>query len=188
MEYLINLMIENPAAQIVGIFAYFLSAFSASQKDDYKLRLFMSISAIIWVAHHFLLHSYTAAILLFVIAIRCYMSSILLEKNFSYRLNIAAFFILLNAILTYFTWEGYISIFAFLAATVATVSVLLTKGFWTRFLLITVEIMWLFYNIKVGSLGGVFACLTDGLIMSYVLYKDFYLVNRKVKIQPINAI
>lgn len=177
----------NPTAQAVGIVAYFFSAYSVYQKDEYRLRLFMSISAFVWVLHHFLLHSYTAAILLLVIAVRCYLSSAFLEKSFNYRLRVAITFIIINALCTYFAWEGSVSLFAFSAATVATISVLLTTGFWTRVLLISVEAMWLAYNIHVLSIGGIIACLTDGLIMTFVLYKDFIKKEEVLRLVKVNA-
>lgn len=175
MNTLYELFASNPLAQIVGILAYLMSAFSVYQKDEKKLRLYMSVAALIWVAHHALLHSYTAAILLFVIAIRCFVSAEMISKTLVTRVYFTVFFILINAFCTYLTWEGYISLFAFMAATVATFAVLLVRGAFTRVLLISVELLWLTYNIYVGSIGGVVACLTDASIMAFVLYKDFYL-------------
>lgn len=173
MSYLIVDFLANPIAQSVGLLAFVCSAFAASQKDEVKLRNYMAASAFVWVAHHYLLHSYTASILLFFIAIRCYMSAIFIDKALKIRVFITIFFVALNALISYYTWEGYHSLFAFTAATVATFAVLLTKGFWTRILLISVELLWLAYNIKVGSIGGIVACLTDGGIMCYVLFSSF---------------
>lgn len=181
MEQIITTFLQHPIAQTIGIFAYFLSAWSASQKDEHKLRNYMALSAFVWSVHHFALNSPTAGVMLFIIGIRCYVSSAILEKSLNTRLLATALFFIINAIGVYFTWEGGNSLFALLAATVATVAVLLTQGLKTRVLLITVEALWLVYNIHVMSLGGIVACLTDGLIMTYVLFKDFIFVKKTLQ-------
>ncbi|WVH09036.1 MAG: hypothetical protein EoVTN8_354 [Fluviibacter phosphoraccumulans EoVTN8] len=89
------------------------------------------------------------------------------------RLVVALVFMGINAIGTYVTWDGTISLFAFAAATLATIAVLLTTGLWTRLILVSVEMLWLVYNVHTGSFGGVLACVTDGGILIYVLLTEY---------------
>lgn len=188
MEQIIYAFTQHPIAQTIGIAAYFLSAFSASQKDEHKLRNYMALSALVWSVHHFALNSPTAGVMLLIIGIRCFVASSLLEKGLKIRLWATTLFLIVNIIGVYFTWEGGNSLFALLAATVATVAVLLTQGLKTRLLLISVEALWLAYNIHVMSLGGIIACLTDGLILTYVLFKDFVFIKQNKNNTSFDAI
>lgn len=181
MEQIIHAFTQNPIAQTIGIAAYFLSAFSAAQKDEHKLRNYMALSALVWSIHHFALNSPTAGVMLLIIGVRCYVASSLLEKSLKTRFSAALLFVGINIIGVALTWEGGNSLFALMAATVATVAVLLTQGLKTRVLLISVEALWLVYNIHVMSLGGIVACLTDGFILTYVLFKDFVFTKKNLK-------
>ena len=172
-------MFENPLAQALGIFAFVVSALSVWQRNENSLRVYMATSALLWAVHHFAMASYTATIMFIVIAFRCYLSALLLQQPFSVRLVVAFIFFGFNALGAYVTWDGYITIFAFAAANTATIAVLLTVGLWTRLLLITVELLWLVYNVNIGSVGGVLACLTDGGILIYVLFSEFVIKKRK---------
>lgn len=178
MDVFVTPFFENPTAQAVGVLAYVVSALSVLQRKEDSLRLYMAISALIWAAHHFLMASYVATAMFVVIAFRCYISAVLLQQMLSVRLVVAFVFLGVNAVGTYLTWDGDISLFAFAAANIATVAVLLTTGLWTRLLLVLVELLWLAYNFHIGSLGGVLACLTDGGILAYVLFTE-YVYKRK---------
>lgn len=173
MDSLLTALFANPLAQTFGVLAYAASAWSVLQKREDLLRLYMAISALIWATHHFLMASYVATVMFVVIALRCYLSAILLKQVLPVRLVVALVFMGINAIGAYVTWDGAISLFAFAAATVATIAVLLTTGLWTRLLLVSVEMLWLVYNVHIGSFGGVLACLTDGGILIYVLFTDY---------------
>ena len=179
MDGLLTAFMTNPVAQAFGVLAYGASAWSVLQKSEDRLRLYMAISALIWAAHHFLMASYVATVMFVVIALRCYLSAVLLKQVLPVRLFVALVFMGINAIGTCVTWDGTISLFAFAAATVATIAVLLTTGLWTRLLLVSVEMLWLVYNVHVGSFGGVLACLTDGGILIYVLFTEYVFKSRR---------
>ena len=185
MDSLLTTLFANPLAQMFGVLAYAASAWSVLQKQEDRLRLYMAISALIWASHHLLMASYVATVMFVVIALRCYLSALFLKQAWPVRLVVALVFMGINAIGTYVTWDGTISLFAFAAATLATIAVLLTTGLWTRLILVSVEILWLVYNVHIGSFGGVLACVTDGGILIYVLFTEYAFPRQGVAVADI---
>lgn len=157
--------------QIIGVIAFFVTVFGFIQKDEVKLKKWLTIASCVWVVHFIFLKSYTGAAIVTTIAVRQAVSTYFHHAPEDFRLKLTYGFFVVNLIVAIITWQNWISFFPFLAASLATVAMFLWNGRKMQKGMLTVEGFWFVHNVFFMSFGGLAANFANGLILGYKVLK-----------------
>ncbi len=158
--------------QIIGGIAFFVTVFGFIQKDEVKLKKWLTIASCVWVVHFIFLKSYTGAAIVATIALRQAASTYFHHAPEGFRLKLTYGFCVVNLIVAIIAWQSWISFFPFLAASLATVAMFLWNGRKMKKGMLTVEGFWFIHNIYFMSIGGLAANFANGLILGYQVFKN----------------
>ncbi|MFT2089859.1 YgjV family protein [Paraglaciecola sp. 2405UD69-4] len=140
---------ENPAAQSVGLLALCIGVSAFFQKDDQKLRYFLTVFTLVMAVHFVMLEQWTGALMAFLGSLRNYASS---KTN---SLKIMYGFIFVVWVLAIPNIESLIHFLPVIATSLGTVAVFRMQGIKLRLLMSMGTICWLAHNYLVFSIGGV---------------------------------
>jgi hypothetical protein len=109
-------------AQFIGVIALTFSITIFQLNERSKMLHLGVVAAILYAIHFFLLGAVTGAILNLVSALRSF-SFFHLQPNAQQRHGLLFGFIALQCLVTIFTWQGFVSVFALMGSIISTFSV-----------------------------------------------------------------
>ena len=140
-------------AQIIGFIAMF-TAFLTYQLNKHKtIMIVLVIVASLWCVHFALLGQYTAVALNAVNVIRCVIYSFRYKRWAQYNF-IPLIFIVISAIMTAVTWEGFLSLLPFFGCVFVTLANWQVNTKKLKLMTIPVCLCWFVYNFSCGSWAG----------------------------------
>ncbi len=153
--------------QSIAIIALGLFSFSFHTKTRKGILSFQLFSFIAWFVHFYLLGAWTGAVLIILNAIITIFFLYKDEKRWINNYIFLSVSILSLAIATLLTWQGYFSLFAFLALSAITLAKWQSKPSAIRKVSILASIFWITYDAFVGSYGGI---LSELVIIISIIY------------------
>lgn len=143
----------NYIGQLVGIIAIGVSFLIYIQTSRYKMVLLKLVTDVLWVAHHFLIFSYTAAATTGISALRELV--FLPKKKNTYNGIILFLFSLLFVTVAMLTWKDNFSIFPAIASVLATLAFGSNRVNLIRFFAFLSSICMLIYGVHYFSVPTV---------------------------------
>ena len=156
------------AAQLVGLLAVFLSL-AVYQFNNRKTMLLLSmLGAMSWSIHFYMLGANTGAATNLIAVGWSYV--FLKVKPSRYNIWIPIVFLIGDIIAAYYTWQGYVSLFAVSGSMIYVIAFWFRSTKIIRRLSLISPFMWFVYNILSGSYPGMFFeifTFTSNLIGQY---------------------
>ena len=157
------------AAQIIGFLGLFLSIVAFQFKKHQNIVLLKLSSELVFSIQYILLGAWTGAVLDFISVIRNFLFYKFVKKDISTTPVIIIFglFVVITGIVTF---DGFISLLPIGSKLLTTVSYGLKKEKWLRLITLPSCILWIIYNLFVGSWA---AALTDAITLISILIAIF---------------
>ena len=143
------ILIQLLAIAALGI--WFVSYHFKSRKTILLVQL---LSFIFWITHFILIEAYTGAALSSIAAVRLALFSFKTNANWIGKPIVMRSFVALLGLATYFTFESYWSIAAFMGGVFAIIASWQIDTDRIRILFIPSHLCWILYDIFSGSIGG----------------------------------
>jgi hypothetical protein len=145
----------NLFVQSIAIIALAVFALSFHAKTKKNIIIINTIGLIIFIIHFYLLQAWTGVMLNI---LNCVIAILLIFREENKYINnkiflLSSLFIL--TLVTFFTWEGYHSIFALLGICFVTIAKWQQKKIHLRLIFILASLSWIIYDYFVGSSGGI---------------------------------
>ena len=153
------------AAQIFGLLGLALSIMAFQFKKHQNIVLLKLTSELVFSIQYILLGAWTGAVLDFISVIRNFLFYKFVKKNISTTPVIVIFGIFV-VITGFVTFDGFISILPIGSKLLTTVSYGMRKERWLRVITLPSCILWIIYNLYVGSWAG---ALTDSMTLVSLL-------------------
>ena len=134
-------------SQIIGFLALIIGLYAFLNKNDDRLKIFMTLQSFLLAVHFLFLGAMTPAAMSGISSIRNFFSL------FANLKNLAFVFIAIYLGAMFFTFSGPVSLLTPIASSISTYAYFYTKGLLLRVLLLIVSFMWLLNNIFVFSIG-----------------------------------
>lgn len=163
--------------QCIGFLALAASLISFQFKKHGHILLFRSASELIFSLQYILLGAWTAAIMDGISAVRNTLYTHLVKKNRSTTPVVVAFCIFVVAT-GLFAYDGIISLLPIISKLLTTVSYGMKNEKWLRLITVPSSILWVIYNVFVGSAAGV---LADSMTLVSLFIAIYKFDLRKVK-------
>ena len=157
------------AAQIIGFLGLFLSIVAFQFKKHQNIVLLKLSSELVFSIQYILLGAWTGAVLDFISVIRNFLFYKFVKKDISTTPVIIIFglFVVITGIVTF---DGFISLLPIGSKLLTTVSYGMKKEKWLRLITLPSCILWIIYNLFVGSWA---AALTDAITLISILIAIF---------------
>ncbi|MEP2652449.1 MAG: YgjV family protein [Paraglaciecola sp.] len=146
------------AALSIGVSAFF-------QKDDQKLRYFLTVFTLFMTVHFLMLGQWPGALMAFLGSLRNYASSKTNSVKVMYGFIFSAW------VLAIPNMESLIHLLPVIATTFGTVAVFRMKGIQLRLLMSMGTLCWLTHNYLVFSIGGVLVESLFLIINTHTMFK-----------------
>lgn len=144
----VELFAANPLAQSVGFLAFSLGVLTFAQRDDQRLRVFLTVFCAVIGAHFLLLGSPSAAYAAWLSGVRSYVS-----VHTRHAAVMGGFLLLIwaTAVPTITRPAHWLAV---VGATLGTWALYRERGIRMRAIILAATVCWLTHNIAVGSIGG----------------------------------
>ena len=142
-------------SQIFGFTAFVFSFFAYHRKKKEQILNFMLIHNILNFFQYILLHAYSGCIIKIIAILR---DIFIIKKKDNQKLSSPIFlfiFILLYLVVAFFTYDGILSLFPILSATLYLIPIWNGDEKTIRITGIATTLLWLIYNIFVHSIAGI---------------------------------
>ncbi|MEP1445919.1 MAG: YgjV family protein [Paraglaciecola sp.] len=156
MDTLNTLFWQNPLAQTIGLFAFFIGASAFLHRDDQKLRYYLTAFTFLMALHFSLLGLWTTAIVALLGSARNYVSS--LTDN----IWVMSLFLLAVWLMAIQNSTDWVHLLAIVGVSLGTWAVFREQGIRMRICMSLGTVCWLSHNYIVGSIGGV---VIEGLFL-----------------------
>ncbi|MFB0974885.1 MAG: YgjV family protein [Tolumonas sp.] len=143
-----ELFAANPLAQSVGLIAFGIGISAFVQKNDHRLRLFLTMYCAVIGLHFFLMGSSTAAFAAWLSGIRSFVSSR------TRHVAVMTFFLVLVWVLGIPNISQPIQWLTIIGTTLGTWALYREQGIRMRLLMLMGTICWVTHNFVIGSIGG----------------------------------
>lgn len=166
-------MIYDYFIQSLAVIAVIFYLASYHAKTRKGILVIQSIGALIWTLHFLLISAWTGALVTFTggtftVVFLFKGKNKILSNNFVLYLSI-----LTLGIFTFITWKGFYSIFPFIGVSSIMIAKWQNKPNTIRALCIPNSILWIFYDVVIGSYGSIIAeSLIIGSILLSLVKKD----------------
>lgn len=154
--------------QILGIIAFLLFSYSFTRKLTKNIIFYQVISNLFFTVHYLLLGSFSASIVHLILIAYIFMLDYYKDnknKVFKYLILFLIIYILIGII----TYDNFYSVLPIVGSLIYSISILKNN----KMLSIISSLIWLFFNIIVISIGGIFLNLI--CIIIYILkFKECY--------------
>lgn len=171
-----DLFISNPLWQTIGLIAFFISIYNFTYCRDKKFIVFTWIASLVWWFHFLLIWLFSAA---FINLVDVFKNALALKYEKNKYITIS--FILIYCIISYFTFDGLISLIPLLTAILSTIIVFYIRGVYLNIWFLFVIVLWMIYNFIWGSIWG-FITDTSLMISWFIwIYKIIKSDNKKEK-------
>ncbi|MDD3793685.1 MAG: YgjV family protein [Candidatus Gracilibacteria bacterium] len=154
---LTSTFLANPLGQIIGLIAFFVSIYNFLYCKNKRFIFFTMIASIFW-GFHFLALGLLSAAYINIVDVLKNALALKYEKNKYMTLG----FISIYVIISYFTYEGIISLIPLATAILSTILVFYVRGVYLNIGFLFVIVLWMIYNLIGGSIGGF---MTDSTLM-----------------------
>ena len=149
----------NLFVQSIAIIALVIFALSFHAKTKKNIIIINTISLIMFMIHFYLLQAWTGVMLT---TLNCIIAICLIFRDKNKYIDnkiflLSSLFIL--TLVTFFTWEGYYSVFALLGVCLVIVAKWQQKKIHLRFIFILASLSWIIYDYFVGSSGGIISVI-----------------------------
>lgn len=134
--------------QVLGYATFLLSMVTFSQKQDRRLKIWMSVQTLFYASHLYLMGNPPAAAGALLAVARNMLS--LRTKAWSVALSLLSANVLLGLFLVKAVWN----VLPLLAVAIATVSIFRLEGMQMRLGMLCATLLWLVNNLLTGSIGG----------------------------------
>ncbi len=151
--------------QVIGILGLIISVAAFQFKKHSHIVLSKMTSELVFAAQYVLLGAWTAAVLDFISVIRNLLFMKLVKKNISTTPVIVVFGLFVIAT-GFFTFDGFVSLLPIGSKLLTTVSYGMKNERLLRIITLPSCIMWIIYNLFVGSIAGI---LTDTITLGSLL-------------------
>lgn len=161
------------ATQLVGFLGLFINIIAFQFKKHQQIVLCKTSSELVFAIQYILLGAWTAAILELISVIRNLLFYKFVKKNISTTpvIVIFAIFVIVTGLATY---DGAISLLPIGSKLLTSVSYGLKNERWLRIITLPSCIMWIIYNLTVGSIGGALGDFLSLVSLLIAMYKfDF---------------
>ncbi|WP_144407628.1 YgjV family protein [Gynuella sunshinyii] len=165
LEPLRQLYLQHPVAQSLGMVALITGFLAFAQKDDLRLKQFLSAYCAVIGLHFLLMGSYPGAISAWVSGTRAWAS----RRTNSLVWMFA--FMLINIVLVVPGITAWIFVLPLFAACLGTWALFREKGMRMRFMMMIGTVCWLTHNMAIGSIGGTIIESSFLLINASTLYR-----------------
>lgn len=151
--------------QLIGFLGFAMSILAFQFKRHGQIVLCKTSSVLFFSLHYLLLGAWSAALLEFISAVRNLIFYKQVKKNISTTPTIIGFgvFVVVTGLATF---QGPISLLPMVCKLLTTVSYGMKNEKWLRLITLPSCIMWVIYNIYVGSIAGI---LTDTMSLASIL-------------------
>jgi hypothetical protein len=154
--------------QSISVLGFCFCLFGFLQNDDDKLKIYVSVGALLISLHFFLLGAITGSFSAFVAATRYYFSS---KRFVKYSHYIFLVYICVYSSIAYFTYNTYIDAFPVVAGVIGTISIFFLKSINMRVGIIITAALWLIHNIVKFSLGGIALETMNIIVNLFTIHK-----------------
>lgn len=171
-----DLFISNPLWQTIGLIAFFISIYNFTYCRDKRFIVFTWIASLVWWFHFLLIWLLSAA---FINLVDVFKNALALKYEKNKYITVS--FIFIYCIISYFTFDGLISLIPLLTAILSTIIVFYIRGVYLNIWFLFVIVLWMIYNFIWGSIWGF---ITDtSLMISWIIwiYKIIKSDNKKEK-------
>ena len=151
--------------QLIGFLGLLMSLVAFQFKKHRHIVLCKMTSELIFSIQYILLGAWTAAVLDFISVVRNFLFYKLVKKNISTTPVIIGFGLFVVAT-GFFTYDGFNSLLPTGSKLLTTISYGMKNEKWLRIITLPSCIMWIIYNVTVGSVAGV---LTDAMTLVSLL-------------------
>lgn len=165
LSTIIALFAENPLAQSVGLIAFGIGISAFVQKNDQRLRLFLTMYCAVIGLHFFLMGSSTAAFAAWLSGIRSFVSSR------TRHVGVMIFFLLLVWFLGIPNITQPIQWLTIIGTTLGTWALYREQGIRMRILMLMGTVCWVTHNATIGSLGGTMIEGSFLFVNSHTIYR-----------------
>ena len=148
MRALAELFAINPLAQSVGLLAFGLGVLTFAQRNDQRLRVFLTVFCAVIGAHFFLLGAPAGAYAAWLSGVRSYVSM------HTRHVAVMGFFLVLIWVTAVPSITKPAQWLAVIGATLGTWALYREQGIRMRAIILAATACWLTHNIAVGSIGG----------------------------------
>ena len=153
--------------QMLGYATFLLSMVTFSQKQDRRLKIWMSVQTLLYASHLYLMGNPAAAAGALLAVVRNMLS--LRTTAWSVALLLLSTNVLLGLFLVKAVWNAL----PLLAVAIATVSIFRLQGMQMRLGVLCATLLWLVNNILTGSIGGTALELMIATVSSITIFR-FY--------------
>ncbi|MBL8251917.1 MAG: YgjV family protein [Candidatus Competibacter sp.] len=165
MGVLGDVFAANPLAQAVGLVAFGLGILTFSQRNDQRLRIFLTAFCAVIGAHFFLLGAPAGAYAAWLSGVRSYVSI------YTRHVAVMGFFLLLIWVTTIPNIIRPLQWLAVIGATLGTWALYRERGIRMRAIILAATACWLVHNIAVGSIGGALIESCFLLVNSHTIFR-----------------
>ena len=149
MEQYIQIFLENPTAQIIGLIAFGVDVVALGSTNDKRFKWLLALACALLGVHFMLLEAYAGACIMVINSTRFALSVHANARRFS------LLYISLYAVVGGLSYGTFIDIFPIASGVTATIAVFYFAGIKMRSLLILCGMFWLVHNVAQHSIGGV---------------------------------
>lgn len=164
-SHIAELFIANPLAQSVGLLAFVIGISAFVQKNDQRLRLFLTLYCAVIGMHFFLMGSSTAAFAAWLSGIRSFVSSR------TRHVAVMTFFLLLVWILGIPNITQPIQWLTIIGTTLGTWALYREQGIRMRLMMLMGTVCWVTHNFTIGSIGGAMIEGSFLFVNSHTIYR-----------------
>ena len=159
--------------QLIGFLGLFISIISFQFKKHNHIVFAKMASELFFSIQYILLGAWTAAVLDFISVIRNFLFCKFVKKDIS-TTPVIVIFGLFVVTTGFFTYDGAASLLPIASKLLTTVSYGMKNEKWLRLITLPSCIMWIVYNLSVGSIAGALADLLTLISLLIAMYKfDF---------------
>jgi len=151
--------------QILGYATFLLSMVTFSQKQDHRLKIWMSVQTLFYASHLYLMGNPAAAAGALLAVVRNMLS--LRTRAWS----VALLLLFANVLLGVFLVKAVWNVLPLLAVAIATVSIFRLEGMQMRLGVLCASLLWLVNNILTGSIGGTALELMIATVNSITIFR-----------------
>jgi len=142
------LFAANPLAQSVGLLAFVIGISAFVQRNDQRLRTFLTLYCIVIGAHFFLLGAHTAAYAAWLSGFRSFVST------HTRHVVVMCFFLLIVWVLGVPNITQPIQWLTLIGTTLGTWALYREQGIRMRLIMLMGTVCWVTHNFVIGSIGG----------------------------------
>ncbi|MEO9946681.1 YgjV family protein [Paraglaciecola sp.] len=165
IDSLNHLFWQDPVAQSIGLIALCIGVSAFFQKNDQKLRYFLTVFTLFMTVHFLMLGQWTGALMAFLGSLRNYASS---RTN---SLKVMYGFIFVAWLLAIPNMENLVHLLPVIATTFGTLAVFRMHGIKLRLFMSMGTVCWLTHNYLVFSIGGVLVESLFLVINAHTMFK-----------------